>query len=138
MKHLALAAVAASAALFPMTADAWRALNRHEVYPLSNGAFEVVSEVGSGAQDFWCGAGDFAYRGLGAASAQRVYISRAIGPSVAKPGYKAVQFSLVAPQGAGTDPALTLSVRDVGDNMRAAAAQQYCFDNARPDRRFFP
>lgn len=126
MKHILLLAALAAV---PSSASAWRAFNSHDVYPLSDGVFEVVSEVGSGAADYWCGAGDFAYRGVGAAAAQRVYIWRAIGPSVTRPGRKAVQFSLTPPPGADTDPKLTLSVRAVGDNLRAAAAQQYCFGN---------
>lgn len=139
MKHFASLTLAAAVALTPQWAGAWWAFNRHEVLPVSTGVYEVVSEVGSGAQDFWCGAGDYAYRELGVASVQRVYIWRGIGPSVNRPGRKAVQFSLTPPPGADTDPALTLSVKDVGDNLRAAHAQQYCFgmDHEDPFKRRF-
>lgn len=139
MKRVSTLILALATALAPGWASAWWAYNRHEVLPVSNGVFEVVSEVGSGAQQFWCAAGDYAYRALGAAAAQRIYIVRAIGPSQTRPGRKSVQFSLVPPPGADTEPRLSLSVKAVGDNLRAAAAQQYCFGNGYEDpflRRF--
>ena len=133
MTNLTILATAAALATLPAASHAWRAINYHEVNPVSNGVFEVIGRAGSGAQDYWCGAGDFAYRGLGTASVQRVYIVRGIGPSVTRPGRKSVQFSLTPPPGADTEPKITLSVRAVGDNLRAAAAQQYCYDRL-PDR----
>ena len=126
-KQIAAGALGATLILIPMTAQAWWAWNRHEVLPVSDGVFEVVSRVGSGAQQFWCGAGDFVYRGLGLPNNQRVYIWKAIGPSVNRPGKKAVQFSTTAPPGANTTPGYSLSVKAVGDNLQAVAAQQYCF-----------
>lgn len=128
MKRSFLSALALSVAILPNIATAWQAWNQHEVYPLSNGVFEVVGRPGSGAADYWCAAGDYAYRNLRTASVQRVYIYRGIGPSVSEPGRKAIQFSLTPPAGANTEPGFTLSMHRVGDNMRAAAAQQYCYD----------
>ena len=133
MKVHVTIALAATLALAPGWAGAWRAFNAHEVLPVSPGVFEVVSEVGSGAMDYWCSAGDYAYRGMGSASTQRVYIWRGLGPSVNRPGKKAIQFSLTPPAGADTEPALTLSMHDVGDNLRASTAQQFCFGMDRSD-----
>lgn len=139
MTRFAVLCTALAMAVMPSAGSAWRAWNQHDVYPVSEGVFEVVSEVGSGATDFWCGAGDYAYRALRTKGVQRVYIWRAIGPSVTKPGKKAVQFSLTPPSGADTSSRISLSVKAVGDNLRAAMAQQYCFDGDADDpffRRF--
>ena len=127
MKHVLILTAGAAIALIPTLGAAWKAHNRHDVYPLDNGIFEVVSEVGSGPIDFWCGAGDYAYRELRTASVQRVYMWRGIGPSVTRPGKKAIQFSLTPPPGADIRPSVTFSLHDVGDNLRAGAAQQFCF-----------
>lgn len=128
--------LSAVVALFvlPDIALAWRAWNRHEVLPVSEGVFEVVSRVGSGPREFWCGAGDYVYRNLRAPGVQRVYIVRPIGMSVNRPGRKSVQFSLSPPQGVSTNPGYSLSVKAVGDNLSAASAQQYCYDGGYEDR----
>ena len=102
-------------------------MNRHEVFPVSDTVWEVVSEVGSSAADYWCGAGDFAQRVLGTPAAQRIYIWKAIGPSVTRPGRKAVQFSLTPPPGADTSTGYSLTVRRAGDNLARHAAVQYCY-----------
>ena len=129
MKRILIIGLSIGIAVFPGLAMAWQAWNRHEVNQLSNGVFEVVGRPGSGAADYWCAAGDYTYRNLRSASVQRVYIYRGVGPSVSRPGYKAIQFALTPPAGANTEPSVTLSMHRVGDNMRAAAAQQYCFDS---------
>jgi hypothetical protein len=112
----------------PGLALAWRALNDHEVYPVSKGVFEVIGRPGSGPAQYWCGAGDFARSQLRVAATQRIYIWKAVGPSATQPGKKAVQFSLTAPEGANTTPGYSLSVKTVGDNLNAASAYQYCLD----------
>ncbi|MFD3189428.1 hypothetical protein ACFMPD_04030 [Sedimentitalea sp. HM32M-2] len=116
-------------ALSPTWASAWWAMNRHEVFPVSDGVYEVVARVGSSASDFWCGAGDFAQRVIGLPAAERIYIWRGIGPSVNRPGRKAVQFALTPPPGADTTASLTLSVKAVGDNLARHAAVQYCYQH---------
>jgi len=119
--------------LVPGWVGAWRAINRHEVYPVSDTVFEVLNEVGSGPVDYWCGAGDFARHVMGTPATQRIYIWRAIGPSATRQGRKSVQFSLTAPQGADTTPGLSLSVKHAGDNLTSALAYQYCLGNNRFD-----
>lgn len=111
----------------PGWALAWWAWNRHEVFPIGDGIVEVIGEPGSGAQDYWCAIGDFATSQLRVPAAQRLYTWRGVGPSVARPGRKAMQFALSAPKGADTTPGFTLSLKRVGDNMTAAMARQYCF-----------
>lgn len=119
--------VAGVLVLSPTWAAAWWAYNRHEVFPVSNSVWEVVSEVGSSPADYWCGAGDYAQRVLGVGSTERIFIWRAIGPSVNRPNRKAVQFSLSPPPGADTSTQLSLSVKRAGDNLARHAAVQYCY-----------
>lgn len=114
--------------LAPTMALSWRAWNRHEVLPVSNGVYEVVNEVGSSATDYWCGIGDFAQRQLRAGATTRIYIWKAIGPSVNRQGRKAVQFSLTAPPGADTSTGYSVSVKRAGDNMNVSSAQNFCYD----------
>ncbi|WP_028093757.1 hypothetical protein [Pseudodonghicola xiamenensis] len=119
---------AAALAALPALAWAWRAQNRHEVHDLGQGVFEVVSEVGAGAGDYWCGAGDYAIAALRTPANQRIYIWKPLGPSVSRPGRKAVQFALTPPQGADTSVGLSLAVKRAGDNLTAAMARNYCYD----------
>ena len=124
VKVLALAGLVVA----PTVALPWRAWNRHEVLPVSDGVWEVVSEIGSGATDYWCGAGDYAIRQLRTSATQRIYIWQAIGPSVNRPGKKSVQFALSAPAGADTSVGYSVTVKRAGDNMTASMAQKYCYD----------
>jgi len=128
MKHLSVVVLGASLALVPATSFAWRAVNLLEVFPAGNGAFEVVSRPGSGASNFWCAAGDYALRQLGAAAAQRIYIVKPSSRSSQYGGKATVQFSLSPPASGAADPGYSLSVKVMGDNLTAAFAQQYCHD----------
>lgn len=111
-------------------ATAWATFwshTRNQVIPVSDSVFEVISRPGTSAADYWCSAGDFAISQLRSSATQRLYIWRAIGPSESRPGVASVQFSYSAPDGANTSPGYSLSVKQAGDNLTAAAAQQYCF-----------
>lgn len=127
--------------LVPAVASAWRAQNRHEVFAIGDGVYEVLSRPGSGPADFWCAIGDYAVRQDRAAATQRIYIWRPIGASVTRGGYKAVQFAYRAPKGADTSTGLSLTVRRAGDNLSASFARNYCFDGGHEDdfiRRTWP
>lgn len=127
------ALLVAAVALIPGSVGAWRAYNWHDVFAVSKTVFEVVGRSGSGAADYWCGAGDYVRHGLRDSATRRIYIWRAIGPSVVQSGRKAVQFSLTAPEDATASPGYSLSVKAVGDNMTAAAAFQFCLGDNRFD-----
>ncbi|SFT67322.1 hypothetical protein SAMN05216236_10543 [Sedimentitalea nanhaiensis] len=127
MAYFGKLALAAAVVVSPTWASAWWAINRHEVFPVSDGVYEVVGRVGSAAWDYWCGAGDFAQRVMGVPAAERIYIWRGIGPSVTRPGRKAVQFALSPPPGADTDTPLSLSVKAAGDNLARHTAVWYCY-----------
>ena len=124
--------------LLPAAALPWRAWNRHEVLPVGNGVYEVVSRIGSGAQDYWCAIGDYAIRQDRVAATQRIYVWQAIGPSETRPNRKGVQFAYRPPAGSNTETGYSLTVRQVGDNLNAATARQYCYDlrDSDPWRRF--
>lgn len=118
--------------LAPQAALAWRATNGTEVNPVNKTSFEVIPHGRSGPSEFWCGAGDYAIRVLGTSATQRIYISRAIGPSQTRPGAKGVQFSLTPPPEAqGFQAGYSLSVKAAGDSLDAAMAQRYCFQGRR-------
>ena len=112
----AIAAVAAVTLALPSAAYAWWAYNRHEVLPVSEGVFEVVARPGSAAVDFWCAAGDFSIAAARTAANQRIYIWRAIGPSVNYSNRNAVQFAYGPPQGADTSDSLSVTVKRPGEN----------------------
>jgi hypothetical protein len=135
MKRFVRVFLIAAMALAPTWAGAaWRAANRLEVLPVSDGVFEVIGQTGSSAGDYWCGAGDYARSKLRTGATQRVYLWRALGFSQSGKGRKAVQFSLAPPSDALTSPGYSLSVKAVGDNMTAAAAAQYCYSRITLDR----
>lgn len=129
MKVKRLLIATALAAMLPGLALAWVADNRHKVNPVSETVFEVVGKSGSGGSQFWCAAGDYARRVLGADATQRVYLVRGPAPAQTYNWNRAVLFSLTVPQDADLATGITLSMDRVGDNMMAAAAQAYCLDD---------
>ena len=126
MARIVFAGLIAVVIALPTVVAAWWSFNRHEVFPVADNAWEVVSEVGTSAADYWCAAGDYAQRVLRVPAAQRIYIWKAIGPSVNRPSRKAVQFSLTPPPGADTSTGYSLSVKRAGDNLARHSAVWYC------------
>ena len=136
MRYVALCVLVFSI-LSASAALAWRAVNRQEVFALSQDVFEVLSRPGAGPAQFWCAAGDYARRVLDTAAVQRLYIHRGVGPSLKRPGIKAVQFALEPPPGADTKQhGYSLSLDTVGYNLTSAAARQFCFGNDQFEDRF--
>lgn len=127
MKIATSVTLAAFLAVIPTWGSAWWAINRLEVFPVSETVWEVVAGVGTSAADFWCGAGDFAQRVMGVPAAARIYIWKPIGPSVTRPGRKAVQFSMSPPAGADTSTGYSLTVKRAGDNLARHTAVWYCY-----------
>ncbi|MEX0307895.1 MAG: hypothetical protein AB3N12_10975 [Ruegeria sp.] len=98
---------------------------RTQITPLKDGVYEVRPVGGSSAAvTYWCGIGDYAIRTLGVSNSQRIYVSKPY-----EKGIRTVQFSLTPPPGADTNPGYSLTVNRVGENLSAASAQNYCFDN---------
>ncbi|MCR9126803.1 MAG: hypothetical protein NXH82_11830 [Rhodobacteraceae bacterium] len=107
---------------------AYRAENYHLVNPVGPETFEVIGRAGSGPTQYWCAAGDYALRVLGAAPQTRIYITGPVGPSATRPGARAVTFSLAAPDTVAPQR-YDLSVRRTGDALSAIFARQYCLEN---------
>ncbi|MDA7967076.1 hypothetical protein [Ruegeria sp.] len=99
-------------------------VNQTEVTPLENGVIQVKAAGSSAPVAYWCGVGDYAMRTLRTKATQRIYVSRAY-----ERGARTVLFTLTPPPGADTDPGYSVTVKRVGENMSAASAQRYCYDN---------
>lgn len=99
-------------------------VNQTIVTPLDNGVIQVQAAGSSAPVAYWCGVGDYAMRTLRTKATQRIYISRAY-----ERGARTVQFTLTPPPGADTDPGYSITVKRVGENMTAASAQRYCYEN---------
>ncbi|MEX0300911.1 MAG: hypothetical protein AB3N24_00675 [Leisingera sp.] len=139
VRRLVLSGLLAAALAVPVPASAWRAINRNEVLPVSEGVWEVVARSRSGAQDYWCSIADFAIRQLRAPANQRIYVWRGEGPSVNRSGRKAVQFAFGLPPGVpDRSGSLSLNVREAGDSLRVTSAQSYCYDRLPGRDRWLP
>ena len=112
----------------PFAAHAYTAKNRLTVEPVSSAVYEVVGRTGgSGPQDFWCAAGEYAFS-QGARNNSRIYLVSGRQPSVSKPGGTAVRYTL-SPEDAGVtpiSPELVLNVDVPGDNLSVASAREFC------------
>lgn len=132
LKRVAGWGAVAVAALLPAAASSafLFGFSRIQVFSLNKQVFEVVGDVGAGPSDYWCGAGYYAISYLRVPQAQRIYIWKAIGPSVALKGHKAVQFAFSPPPGKENyQPGYSLSVKAEGDNISAAMAYRYCIND---------
>lgn len=96
-----------------------------QITPLGDGTYQVKPVGGSSAAvTYWCGIGDYAVRTLGVSNSQRIYVSKPY-----EKGARTVNFSFTPPPGADTDTGYSLTVNKLGENLSAASAQNYCFDN---------
>ncbi len=130
IRNLVLGGLALGLGIAPgMTLAQWRATNRSEVFPLSKGVFEVVNRSSSRTQDYWCAAGDYAITQLRTAATQRIYVVVPLGPSRSRPGKKGVQFALSPPPEGPAPDSYSLSVKRPGENLTAASARNYCYDD---------
>lgn len=125
MKNTIIATIALT--LVAASAHASNLINRVDVFDIGSGTFEVILRRAGGAQTYWCGAGDHAFK-LGARANARVYVVSGPQPSTAQPGKTAVTFT-IAPEQAGVAPIApqtSLSVDVPGDNLSVTSARQYC------------
>ncbi len=66
------------------------------VNPVNANVFEVVPKAGArGSSPFWCGAGQYARRALGAQDNARVHVVGGVGPGVTSTSPDTAQFSLL-------------------------------------------
>jgi hypothetical protein len=103
----------------------------NEVNALPGGGFEVVAELGDGARQFWCAAGEYARHQLGKSGRDRVYIMAGYGKSITSPGRKGVSFTTqpdaaLRKLGEGRAQGYSLSIREVGTNRKVNLASSVC------------
>ena len=126
---------AVAAALFLVGCDStvgggpavFLAQNQLQVYPVSSANdFEVMARGGTGGTQYFCAAGDYAWRRLNAPAAARIVVTRPEGPSQNDPSRRAVGFTVV-PQGTVPDSrGITANVRTVGMNYSVSHARLLC------------
>lgn len=127
-KVFGVAALTGLAMMVPGLGDAFTSKLGARVNTVNANVFEVVPRSGGSGAGYWCGAGDYAQRELGASWQARVFIARARGPSETTGKRSAVQFTL-DPAAAGITPvgsSLSLNSLKVGDNMTVRMAFDYC------------
>ena len=124
----ALLVATAGLTVIASVADAFSGRRGTRVNQVDAKVFEVIARSAGSSGDYWCGAGDYAQRALGAAWTARIYISRGRGPSVTTGRRTAVQFTM-DPAAVGDPPAdngfFTNAMRP-GDSMSVQQAQSYC------------
>lgn len=111
------------------TADEERFLtaNGASVYPVSADVFEVVARPGNEINQFWCGAGEYASRALGAPNTARVYVVGEAGPGTVVETPNAMQFSLLPPEKAsGATGRVSSWGPDLGRNEFVGDARRRC------------
>lgn len=109
-------------------ADAFTSRHGTRVNPVNANVFEVIPRSGGSGAMFWCGAGDYAQRELGASWQARVYIARGRAQSETTGRRSAVQFTL-DPAAVGVtpiQPSLSINSLKVGDNMTVRMAFEFC------------
>ncbi|MCV6597699.1 MAG: hypothetical protein OIF40_11545 [Mangrovicoccus sp.] len=109
----------------PARQDAvFSAKNGFVVHPIGEGRFEVIARGSSAANGYFCAAGDYARRRLGAMPADRVIVVDPVGPAVNNPGGKSAKFTVV-PSGTGSS-SISPNVNRVGQSMSIAHARTLC------------
>jgi hypothetical protein len=106
-----------------------RTINKHRVFDIGNGQFEVISRAASAPADYWCGAGEYTRRILGKRGVVPIYVVETIGPSVSIENFLSVKFSLTPPA-SGEVETYSITAKPVGKAMSQTFAEQYCRDSA--------
>ncbi|MGR3760166.1 hypothetical protein ACUXV3_08525 [Roseobacteraceae bacterium NS-SX3] len=112
----------------PAVAEAFSSRKGGRVNPVTPQVFEVIPRDPVLGAEFWCAAGDYARRALGAPWAAPVYIYRGRSVSVTTGRRSAVQFTLDAGLAGNPEPGRYGSQNSLrrGDNMPVQRAANYC------------
>lgn len=127
MKQAFFVLICVFLALPAAAADAFRAVNRLYVVPLSADTFEVIEDRGAGARGLWCAGSDYV-RAIGRDSTRkRMYVLEPRGAAKTVPNRKSVVFTL-APDEAlrNTPPSYSVSVNRKGENLEIGHAYTFC------------
>lgn len=107
--------------------DYFRTMRGERVYALEGGVFEVALMDQGYLPGYWCNAGDYARRALGAGWTDRVYVHRGLGPGVAANRINTVLFTLSPP---ASQPPQTAIVRvnafKAGQSLTVRSAESQC------------
>jgi hypothetical protein len=126
--HSRTAILAISIIAFSSTADAFAGARGTRIEPVNNAVYEVGAR-GSGTGDtLWCGAADYARRGLGAGWKTKIYVVRGRGSAVVTNRTTAAHFTL-DPAAAGIKPLAEGSTTNslaVGYSMSVQRANTLC------------
>ncbi len=87
--------------------------------------FEVLTQAGAGKVEYYCAAGDFAKRRLGASNTDRVVVTRDVGPSQTTANRQAVGFTLASRDAVDTSSSVTLSTK-VGQARSVGHSKSLC------------
>lgn len=97
------------------------------VTPVNADVFEVAARPGEGEYDFWCGAGEYARRQLGASDSTRVYVVGGVGRGTVSQAPETAQFSLKRPgQAVGASERQARWGPRVGQSSTVASARRKC------------
>lgn len=125
-RFLGIAVLTAVTALPAVPARAMLASNGMRVEPVGGVDFEVRFRAGESVQDYWCAAGDFAQRRLGARAVDRIF---RVSPPPRRQG-QGIVFSLSPDRSAGRTGMASFGGRDDG-SLSVASAQGHCWREPR-------
>lgn len=117
----------------PSPMPAYRSPVGNMVYGLNGqpGAFEVVAYAGNDTENYRCSAGEYVIRALHQPTNTRIYLLKPQGPSVTRPGRRAMTFT-VAPdadllaKAKAIAPDYLLAMTQPGDSFTAASGAHLC------------
>lgn len=108
----------------------FRATNNYLVVPGPGaGEFTVLGQAGAAGRNFFCAAGDYAYRRLGAPQADRVMLVSSVGRNPAYNGQRTGTFRVVTEAEAPPRTGVSVSTK-AGENLQIALARN---NNCRPN-----
>ncbi|MFK7754953.1 MAG: hypothetical protein AB8B51_20710 [Sedimentitalea sp.] len=129
MRHILRLSAPIIGAVFAATSGFAGNESRFDAFPVSKGVFEVVADFSENSI-YWCGAATYARAEFAVRGTSRLYVSKRPGASIAKPGEKAVQFSLVAPSVVDTSVRYSNAVDILGNSMSVTQALQTCTERS--------
>lgn len=116
-------------------ASGFVAQNAHRVYEIGPDRFEVVARPRTNGVQYFCAAGDYAVRRLGAGAGETVLLVEPDGPSRTRPGARGASFALIATAEAPPRTGANVSMREAGENLLVGHARLLC-DRDDDDDRF--
>jgi len=121
-----LAALTALCLVLPIPAGAFNGRRDTRAFAIDDTTFEVIARTAGSADDYWCGASDYARRVLNAPWTAQIYVLRKRGPSVTTGRRTAVQFTLDAVPPQSQDQAQILNLMKPGNHLSLQLAAMYC------------